>query len=101
MVRTEGMDPDGASTALGAWRLLGAGGAGGAEHTQENCMQDENTTSPPPHPFWCNYCGHHSAFSIKGCPIDHMDYCERKGENAETVYEAAVEYCRQTGKAIP
>ncbi len=55
----------------------------------------------PPHPFWCNTCGHHSSFRIGGCPIDHDDDCPRAGEDATEVYRQAVRWCEVTGKSIP
>jgi hypothetical protein len=55
----------------------------------------------PAHPFWCDECGAHAGFSIKGCPIPHRNTCARYGENPETVYTQAVTYVQATGRTIP
>jgi len=55
----------------------------------------------PPHPFWCDGCGHHAGFRIRGCPIDHQEWCARHGEDPEAVYTRAARWCHVTGKTIP
>ena len=60
-----------------------------------------NPAEVPPHPFWCDGCGHHASFSILGGVIDHYESCYRYGEDAREVYTRAVLYCAATGKVIP
>ena len=55
----------------------------------------------PVHPFWCDECGGHAGFTIRGCPIEHADWCSRRDEDPEVVYRAAVSYVKATGKEIP
>lgn len=55
----------------------------------------------PPHPFWCDYCGQKAPFTIRGCEVPHADDCPRRNENAEAIYQAAVDWCRETGETIP
>jgi hypothetical protein len=55
----------------------------------------------PSHPFWCDDCGGKAPFTIKGFEIDHDPECPRHGEDAEAVFDAAWEFVRVTGKAIP
>jgi hypothetical protein len=68
---------------------------------QKTPQQPYDPSVVPPHPFWCDGCGHHASFSIRGCPIDHYDDCYRYGEDPLQVYQQAVRYCEVTGKVIP
>lgn len=55
----------------------------------------------PVHPFWCDDCGAKAPFTINGCGIPHPVDCSRHGEDAISVFQAAVEWCKATGRSIP
>jgi hypothetical protein len=59
-----------------------------------------DTTTIPPHPYFCDDCGGRAPFTIPGCPIAHARLCPRHAEDPMAVYERAKAYCQRTGKAI-
>lgn len=69
--------------------------------TASSSAPEGKTPVRPVHPFWCDYCGMNASFKINGCAIPHHRKCPRAGEDAERVFKAAVEWCKQTGESIP
>lgn len=70
-------------------------------HLREMQSDPATRADRPPHPFWCDACGAKAPFAMRGCAIEHLKGCERRGENPEVVYQRAADWCRKTGEAIP